>query len=626
MHVRTFALSLLIVVAAALLGSHRVEAATCAPATSAGNAPSDWASFCWLDFSGYSDTQALSAAGQPFTFTLSDGSTLNLTLKAVSTAASGLRAVPAPSWSGAAVGNTAFIGIPGAPVLYTSNNASTVTVSLSNIRVTPPTGVTATTGFALVAADAESTNGGESITLTTNGAPWTVLDQVPPISGSTYPTMSSAGTTVTETGAAGNVGGYIFGTANSPTNLTAKLVAGGLQGVMFAVRYAWVSVNKTLVSTRIATADQFRYSVLSTAAGAPVTFGTSTGSGNGAFTRALVSVASGYPLTISESMAAGSTSPLSNYVSSLTCTNANPSSTTSLPNAALVSSFSLGTLAYGDGITCMFTNTPLPRVTLAKALTGPRVFAADQFALKIANGSTAVATTVTTGTGSQLTVGATPTTVVAAAQPYLFSEDAAGTTVLNYYNAAMTCVNAFAGSTTTLPTLPGGSVNPKVGDNITCTITNTPKPPSVSLNVQKSSTVVTDPTNGIANPKRIPGSTVRYAISVTNTGTAPVDAGALVVTDVIPSHTSLLMKGLTGAPADFVDGTPPSGLSFNTTTGVTYSNQPGGGPPYTYVPVPNGAGIDAAVTGLRIAPTGAMAGSTTGGQPRFTVSFQVVVD
>jgi len=601
------------------------HANTCRPATSAGTAAADWQSFCWLDFTGYNDATARSAGGQGFSFTLSDGSTLNLTVNAVSTAATALAADAAPSWSGAAVGNTAFIGIPGAPILYTLNNASTVTVTLSNIRITPPAGVVATSSYAFVAADAESTNQGESLSFTTNGGNWTVLEQVPPISGSNYPALTNSGSTVSEAGAAGTVGGYIFGTTNSPTTISARLVAGGLQGVMFAVRYAWVSVNEAIVSTRIAAADQFKYAVTATSGGTQLVSGTTTGAGAGPFSAALVTVSSGYPVSLSESMAPGSTSPIGNYVPRLTCTNATPGSPTVLPVAVATTSFSLGTLAYGDAVTCVFTNTALPRLTLSKALAGSRVFAADQFTLNLASGGTILATTTTTGTGVTLGNAATPTAVTPAAQPYTFTEGPSGSTSLSYYTAAMSCTNAFAGSPTVLPAAPGGSVTPRAGDNIVCTITNTPKPSTVTLSVQKTSAVVSDPVNGTSNPKGIPGSTIRYLVTVKNNGTAAVDANALAITDVVPANTSLYVATTAGNPVTFADGTPASGLGFNYGTAVTFSNQIGGGAPYNYIPHPNAAGVDPAVTGLRIAPSGTLPGATAAGQPGFSLSFTVVV-
>ncbi len=489
-----------------LLSTGVSHANVCAPAASGGAAAADWPTFCWLDFTGYNDTTARSAAGQNFSFTLNDGSTLSLNLRAVRTGGgTAIDAVAAPSWSGAAFGNSAFIGIPGIPVLYT-DSAGTVTVTLRNITITPPSGVTATTGWAIVAADAESTNAGESLAFTTNGASWVKVQNVPPGTGSTYPTLAGVGTTtVTETGVAGTVGSYIFSSSNSPTQVTGTLTAGGLQGVMFAVRYAWLSVNKTLSGTRLNPADQFKYTISATGNGAPLASNTSTGSGAGPFTAAQVTVASGYPVTVTETMATGSVSTLAKYASSLTCTNANAGSATVMPTATAVTTYNLGTLAYGDGVTCIFTN--------------------------------------------------------AAKRP--------------------------------------------------------------SLTVLKTSTVLSDPANGGTNPKRIPGSVVYYAVTVANSGVGTVDGSTLAVTDPIPANTSVCVSTLCANPiVDFVDGTTPSGLTFSYASNVSWSNTAGGGAPYTYTPVPDAAGFDANVTGIRIAPGGTMS-ATGSGNPSFTLGFRV---
>jgi uncharacterized repeat protein (TIGR01451 family) len=601
----------------ALVGAAHAD--NCAPATSAGSAPADWRTYCWLDFSNYSDSQARSGAGQAFAFTLADGASLQFTLKA----SASMTAIASPSWSGSAVGNSAFLGIPGRPVLYTAG-AGTVTLTMSNVRVTPPAGLTTNASYAIVAADGESTNNGESLAFTTNGAAWTTLDQIPPISGATYPTVASSGggLTVTENGVAGTVGGYIFG-SSTPTTVTTKLVAGGLQGVMFAVRYAWLSVNKTLTGTRIDPSDQFSYAVRATQTGTQLAAAATTGTAGSGFTPAVATVASGYPVTIVESMAAGSASALTQYVPALTCTNANPGSPTVLPTAAAVTSYAFGTLAYGDGITCNFSNIAQPRLTLAKALGGTRVFAGDQFTLSITNGANLIATATTTGTGGALVTSSTATTVVAPGVAYTFTETGAGTTVLGYYTAKLACTNAFTGSTTVLPTTVGGSVTPRLGDDIRCTITNTPNPPAAALQVAKTTTAASDPFNSTANPKRIPGGVSLYEITVTNTGIGPVDANSLVITDVIPVNTSMVVSGAT--PVTFIDGTPSSTLSFSNAN-VSYSNQISGGAPFTYTPVPNANGVDPRVTGVRLAPTGTMPGATVAGQPSFRVRFQVMVN
>ena len=143
----------------AVPGGGSASAATCGPAASAGPyPPADWTTYCWLDFSSYSDALARAAGGQTFTFTLQDGATVSFVATVNSTATTALTPVAAPSWSGAAMGQSAFIGIPGKPVLYTATDGSTVTVTLSAITVTPPPGVTGGASYMFVAADGESTN------------------------------------------------------------------------------------------------------------------------------------------------------------------------------------------------------------------------------------------------------------------------------------------------------------------------------------------------------------------------------------------------------------------------------------------------------------------------------------
>jgi len=146
-----------------------------------------------------------------------------------------------------------------------------------------------------------------------------------------------------------------------------------------------------------------------------------------------------------------------------------------------------------------------------------------------------------------------------------------------------------------------------------------------ALQVQKTSEVLSDPFNAATLPKRIPGSIVRYAVTVTNSGTGLVDGSSLVLTDPVPAGTSLFVSTAGGPPVEFIDGTPGSGLGFSYPANVSFSNQPGGGPPYTYVPVPDANGVDANVTGLRVAPTGAMAAAGPGGSPSFRIRFRVRV-
>jgi hypothetical protein len=332
-------------------------AATCAPAKSGGSAPSDWPAYCWLDFSTYNDTQARSASGQTLSYTLSDGSTFSFVVTVssnVATTTTALKGVVAPSWTGAAVGNTAFLGIAGSPILYTAAS-ETVTVTFSNITLTPPAGIAVGATYDFVAGDGESTNGGESLAFTTNGGSWTVLDKVPPISGALYPSTTNTGTTFTETGVAGTVGGYIVGSTNA-TTVTTKMVASGLQGAMFALRYSAITLNAQVVGRTYA-ADQFKYSIALTSSGVTLASATSSGTGIGPYTLTSTFITTPQSFTLSEVMTSGSVSALGGYSESLSCSNANSNSTTSLPNNIATTSYVLSNITYGDSINCVFTDT-----------------------------------------------------------------------------------------------------------------------------------------------------------------------------------------------------------------------------------------------------------------------------
>jgi uncharacterized repeat protein (TIGR01451 family) len=630
------------VFAVALLGSAAPAlAASCSQATSQGTAPASWQTYCWLDMIDYDDATARSASGQNFSYTLSDGATLTFNLKVTNVAPAApttpyFSSITAPSWSGAAVGNTAFLGIPGRPIIYTAA-AGTKTITISGIAITPPPGAPAVTAYAFVAADAESTDNGESLEFTTNGGGWIELDKVDPISGSNYPTITGAGisptpgsATVTMSGAGlpSPTGGYIIG-SNSPTTVTATLVAGGLQGVMFAVRFASLRLNKTITGARIAAADQFKFDIKSTGSGSILATGTSTGTGNGPFTAAAVSLASGIPLTIAESMAFGSTSALIQYRSRLNCINGTPGSSTPLPSNVTLTptggtaSYSFGTLQFGDAIQCTFNNAAFPHLRVEKVLgAGGRLFNTDQFTVNIQQGATTTATATTTGTGTTVTTGTTALTQVTAGTAYSVSETAAGTTTLSQYTQAIGCTNGAASSSTTLPTVLGGTVTPQLGDVITCTITNTKLPNNATLTILKSSTAFSDPINNTTNPKMIPGGIVRYSILVANTGTLTVTNNSVFIIDNLPSQISV---GSAAAPV-LVNGTPTANLTLTPATDVRYSNQVTApttfatcsAAPHNYTPT---SAYDPNVRHVCIRPQGTMAAATAAGQPNFTVSF-----
>lgn len=598
---------------AALCAASPAMAANCYYATAQGaTGPADWQTYCWLDFTGYSETTARSASGQNFSFTLSDGTVMSFNLK-VSGAA--MTAATSPSWSGSAVGNTAFLGIAGRPIMY-QTAAGTTTIAISSIALTPPAAGTIS-AYMFVAADGESSNEGESLRFQTNGGNWQELDRAGPISGSTYPTTSGTGTnSFTETGAAGTVGAYIMG-STSPTSVTTTLVGGGLQGAMFAVRFASIRLNTQISGARANPADQFTFSVNTTGTGSTLATGTSSGTGLGPFTSAALSSSAAIPLTLNQTMAAGSVNSLSHYRSVLTCTNTATGSSTPLPTNVVTTAYNFGSLQFGDAVQCTFTETPYPHLTLTKALAASgRQFSGDQFTLTIAQGATVVGTTTTTGSGATVSNGSTPQVQLSAGTAYSLSEAAAGTTTLGQYTATMNCTNA-AASSTPLPTSPGGSVTLQMGDVIACVITNTKRGSNATLAIAKSSTLVSDPVNGTTNPKAIPGAVVRYSFTVQNSGPTATDSNSVFIVDSLPAQISV---GTAASPV-FTQGSPTSALTFSAASDIRYSNAataPASFAACTYSPVTT---YDPAVRYVCLRPQGSMAGST-GTPTSFTLSIE----
>jgi len=607
----------IVAVLCGLMWASSAQAQNCGQATTQGTAPASWETYCWLNFTNYNDTTARSASGQNLSFALPDGSTLSFNVRVTGGTGTAFTSVTAPTWTGAAIGNTAFIGIPGRPGLYTAA-AGTRTIALSGISIIPPIGASASI-YSFVVADAESSNGGETIRMTTNGGSWQLLDNVPPITGGTFPTLTGVGSSnATITGVGGTVGAHILG-SNSPTSVTVETVAGGLQGVMFAVRFASIRLQKAIVGTRVNSADQFLYQIVSSANNAVITGGATSGTGNGPFSTQALVMAAGLPITLRETMVAGSPSALAQYSASLTCVNTAGPTRAALPNNVATTSFSLGQLEFGEALLCTFTNGAQPRVTLRKALTSNgRRFAGDQFTVRIRQGTTIVASSTTTGTGATVSAGNTGAVQLLAGQSYSLDEIAAGTTSLGNYAAAMACTNATSGTGTSLPTAMPGSITPRAGDVITCTITNNRRATAVLL-IEKTSAVISDPVNGTNNPKAIPGAIIEYSVRVRNVGNTAVDSSSIVIIDDMPPN----MAFATGTPVTFVNGTPASGLTaFNAGTMVRYSSSGVSGP-FTYAP--SGA-FDPNVRAIRIAPTGTMAAATSGtNQPSFTIRFRAQV-
>lgn len=133
-------------------------------------------------------------------------------------------------------------------------------------------------------------------------------------------------------------------------------------------------------------------------------------------------------------------------------------------------------IGYSDFYFCV---TP-PKLTTRKVLTGNRVETNDQFTIATTTGTTPVSSFTTTGTGSSLTTNSITATGLSTTATYTITETIANTDGkgdLAKYSTTYACTNANSSSATTMPSGSTTSFNlPTLtyGDDITCTITNTP--------------------------------------------------------------------------------------------------------------------------------------------------------
>ncbi|WP_165782361.1 DUF11 domain-containing protein [Solilutibacter silvestris] len=209
------------------------------------------------------------------------------------------------------------------------------------------------------------------------------------------------------------------------------------------------------------------------------------------------------------------------------------------------------------------SNTPTPAwVELKKTLNG-RTVAGDQAQVRIYAGGIP-STSATTSGATDPTAATTGATVLASGTAVELREtirrSGADTAPSAGYATSMSCSNATAGSTTVLPSGSGSASGTEqawsgialaAGDDITCTITNTPNQVDLSITKSNGTTTV------------VSGTTTTYTIVVSNAGPAAVTGATVKDTPV---------SGLTCPPANVVTCTGtgcPAGpiTTSNLTTG-----------------------------------------------------------
>ena len=287
-----------------------------------------------------------------------------------------------------------------------------------------------------------------------------------------------------------------------------------------------ITLAKSVASRQVA-ADQFTVAASSTGtlyvdnSQTTVATPSATTSGTGTSVSTVFRTTPGQSVTLTDAMAAGSTSAITAYNTSLTCTNAytGPGATpgSSLPSGSAVTSFNF-TPAPGDNITCTYTNTAKPTtIAIAKVSTG----GTGTFSFTGTGGLTFPnITTVTPGvavTGAAQTY-ATPGIPVALTE----TAPSGGFTV-----TAINCTGLGAGGTQTVNvpnrTVALNAAAVAAGSTIVCTFTNAL--PSSDFSITK--------TNGVSTLAS--GAATTYTIRVTNNG--PDSATGAILSD--PAVTGL---------------------------------------------------------------------------------------
>ncbi|MDD5057074.1 MAG: hypothetical protein PHQ60_04310 [Sideroxydans sp.] len=100
---------------------------------------------------------------------------------------------------------------------------------------------------------------------------------------------------------------------------------------------------------------------------------------------------------------------------------------------------------------------------------------------------------------------------------------------------------------------------------------------TAALSVSKTASLLCDPTNGVTNPKNIPGAITRWTIVVSNSGSA--DATLTTVTDTLSAtlaHDANLVAPTNAATCDTAAGTAESGANAGFKVTVPVARQLGG--------------------------------------------------
>jgi Domain of unknown function DUF11 len=459
--------------------------------------------------SGYNATAA--ASGQAMSVSLPGGYTLSYTL---TVSGGAVHSVTLPTWSGAYLGNNGhYTGVPGKPALYQTTSGSTTTASLTDIVVKDANG-TAVDGYALVGADAESTDAGEYIKWGSN----TVLSSLTATATTTglgnacaggYTGVGSTAVTCTGSGSSTKTGTAVL-SADDPSAFTQTMKGSGIQAVAFGVLVSNIQLNKTVVGGFAG--DSFGVTVASDSGSVLGSANTSGGSSASTGQVTVLTGPDGATYRLSETATSGT---LADYTDNWSCTR-NGAADPSLPSGDAGARATVD-VGIGDFINCTITNTSVPAsLSLIKSGTVNDVNG---------DGLTDVGDTIAysfdvTNTGD-LTMGSVAVSdskvgPVSCPSPSLAPGSTETCTASPYTVTAADVSNGSVDNTATATGIPSGTGAIISSAPSSVSTPTTAPAPALTLEKTASVTAVTNAAPGIA-----------YTFHVVNTGNVAVDGVAI---------------------------------------------------------------------------------------------------
>ncbi|WP_243746066.1 prealbumin-like fold domain-containing protein, partial [Tahibacter aquaticus] len=480
------------------------------------------------------------------------------------------------------------VGGAGGPFTFALTNTGQVTGTVTTATAATPTavdgdtGIAGTQGYAIVSPTS-------AVSITEGALPvgWSLTGASCENAAST-PVGSLSGTTYTISGA--EIAASI---SFSCTFTNTKLPILRLQ--------------KTLPTGRFAAGDQFTLTIAGTGGPAAVT---TTGAGTTATGLATLNngvVGANYVL--SEAAAGGAN--LANYQTSYSCTNALSGGQTPSGSGT---SFNV-TANAGDDLTCTFSNSGAPQLTLSKTASASpwTVGVPASYTLQVTNtGTTATtaAATITDTIPTGLTIGTLPAGCTAAGQTVTCTVPAGlAASASTSFVIPVTPTLAAGTSVTNTATVSGGGDS---GCPAAARCSSTAGPTAIGapqLTLSKTAS---------ASPWTV-GVPASYTLQVTNTGTTATTAAA-TITDTIPTGLTIgtLPAGCTAA-GQTVTCTVPAGLAATASTSFVIPVTPtlAAGTSVTNTATVSGGGDSGCPAAARCSSS---AGPTTIGAPQLTLS------